>query len=269
MIGLSKLRSNKGYIFTHEAVIAAMVVLLIFYMGYFSITHNILTFHEEKRDIEAFEKSNLVVNKVFKDHEFPSNSYTPDYLKFVDRIKERYYTSEDTIPGTFDPFSRSDVDEYCIRYNLTVSSNVNTTGITSFNLYNFSSSYLKKKNLLIPVKTWRYNSKRVSENISLGEILYLGTKEPSQLEYINISAQKPVNVILSVNGVPFNISINSTPKISGFGKIWEIYEPNEIKVLNISQNIPITLDVAYSKNTTVYVLKLKPADVHCIVPLKN
>lgn len=269
MLRLSKLRSNKGYIFTFEAVKVVMVVLLIFYIGYFAITYNILTFQEEKRDIEAFEKSNLMMDKIFKDHEFPSDSYTQDYLRFVDRVRERYYTSRDTIPGTFDPFSRSDI-QYSIGYNLTVHSNVNTTIVTNYyGSYYTNNVYIKKKNLLIPVKTWRYNSSTVSENISMGEILYLDTEEPVQLKYINICAQKPVDVILSVNRVLFNIGINSTPRISGFGKIWETHGPNEIKILNISQDIPVTLDILYSKNSTVYVLKLKPTEVSCTVSLKN
>ena len=271
MIGLSKLRSNKGYIFTFEAIVAVMIVLLIFYVGYFTITHNILTFHEEKRDIEAFEKSNLIANKLFKDHEFPSNSYVPDYLRFVDRVRERYYTSRDTIPGTFDPFSTSDSYEYCISYNLTLYSNVNTTSVPNYSIYTFSNNiYVKEKNLLVPVRTWKYsNSNSILENVSVGEILYIDTEKPSQLMYVNISAQIPTNVILSVNGVPFNKSVNTNPKISEFGKVWEIYEPNEIKILNISNNVSITLNIVYSEPSTVYVLKLKPANISCVIPLKD
>ncbi|HIQ39273.1 MAG TPA: hypothetical protein EYH53_04625 [Methanothermococcus okinawensis] len=270
MIGLSKFKSNKGYIFTFEAIVAVMVVLLIFYVGYFAITHNILTFHEKKRDIEAFEKSNLIANKIFKDHEFPSDSYVPDYLRFVDRVRERYYTSRDTIPGTFDPFSFSDVYKYSVSYNLTIYSNVNITSVASYRIYNLNNIYIKEKNLLVPVKTWKYNnSNMIFENVSIGEILYLDTEKPSQLMYINISAQRPTDVTLSVNGVPFNMSINTTPKISEFGKVWEIYEPNEIKILNISHNAPITLNVVYSAPSTIYVLKLKPTNISCIIPLKN
>ncbi|HIP17217.1 MAG TPA: DUF2341 domain-containing protein, partial [Methanothermococcus okinawensis] len=83
MLILSKLKSKKGYIFTFEAIVTVMIMLMVFYMGYFAITHNILTVHEEKRDIEAFEKSNLIADKIFKDYEFPSDSYVPDYLRFV------------------------------------------------------------------------------------------------------------------------------------------------------------------------------------------
>ncbi|AXI25405.1 hypothetical protein CFE53_04370 [Methanofervidicoccus sp. A16] len=635
MIGLSKLRSNKGYIFTFEAIVAVMIVLLIFYVGYFTITHNILTFHEEKRDIEAFEKSNLIANKLFKDHEFPSNSYVPDYLRFVDRVRERYYTSRDTIPGTFDPFSVRGTDyegiatyestwEYIInisnpndydlegfqvlvtltpsnfnfdfspdgksisfwendsgtleeipywieiweynkigrvwikvnkiprngytiiylrrnqsenpdirdngeavfiffddfedgkindtwkilrgeweviedselpfynggseknhvahlkasseryrsiisrdslkvsngdiyileaivkgrtgaqggsadspdtmvgfyadssvrpgkdnqfynsftgcyqifaicrnyneeivsssniftydniwyyekfilehsdsaknricnasiwrffnghygdpnpndntdsmvkthcevdddpsnqRYillgtasgthseeywfdnvkvrkyaprvgvtvrenlmesvetislNVTyyfrgtpdITSNVHVINITNTGL-NSSNLYVKTKNLLVPVKMWRYPSNRIiSENITMGEILYFGTRRPSTLEYINISAPQDVDVVLSVNGVPFRMHISSTPTLSEFGKVinthnWDMHQPNEIKIMNISQDVPITLNIVYSEPSTIYVLKLKPANISCIIPLKN
>jgi len=634
MIGLSKLKSNKGYIFTFEAIVAVMVVLLIFYVGHFAITHNILTFHEEKRDIEAFEKSNLIANKLFKDHEFPSNSYVPDYLRFVDKVRESYYTSRDTIPGSFDPFSvrgtdyegnitytgtweyiinisnpndydlegfqvlvtltpsnfnfdfspdgkgisfwendsgtleeipywieiweynkigrvwikvnkipkkgytvvylkrnqsgdpairdngeavfiffddfedgdlwdkwdhikgdweiiedntlpfynkgseknhvahlkpsneryRSiisrrplDVSDgdiyileavvkghtgavggsadspdtmvgfysdsganwfynsftgYCqvfaicykydrypsksniftydnvwyhekfileqsdtgknricnvsiwrffngyygdpdpnnnidsmfkthcrvtydppnrryillgtgqgshseeywfdnvrvrkyaprvdveVRENLMESVDVlqlnvtyhfeNIPNITS-NVHivdvnnppkNFNNIYVKTKNLLVPVKMWRYfNDKEIYENISKGEVLYFGVRRPSRLEYINISAPESVDVIISVNGVPFKMKVDSTPKISGFGKVINthsqdiaedrMYQPNEIKILNISKNVPITLNIRYSKLSTIYVLKLRPANISCVIPLKN
>jgi len=630
MIGLSRLKSNKGYIFTFEAVVAVIVVLLVFYVGYFTITHNILTFHEEKRDIETFEKSNLIANKIFKDHEFPSNSYVPDYLRFVDKIRERYYTSRDTIPGTFDPFSvrgtgyennvtyestweyiinisnpnnydlenfqvlvtltpsnfnfdfspdgkgisfwendsgtlkeipywieiweynkigriwikvnkipkkgytivylrknqsgnsdlrdngdkvfiffddfedgyiwdkwkhirgdweiieddelpfynggsrknhiahlkasnelyrsiiskyplnvshgdiyileavvkgrtgaeggsadspdtmvgfysdptgryfynsftgycqvfaicfyyidviyisdiftydnvwyyekfileqndtpkyricnvsiwrffngyygdpnpndnkKSMIETYCevdddpsnqkyillgtgqgshseeywfdnvrvrkyaprvdvtvkenlmesvrtiplnITYNFRnipdIISNVNIVNVTNIE-YNFSNLYVKTRNLLVPVKMWRYpNNKMISENISIGEILYFGTRRPSNLKYIAISAPQDVDVVFSVNGIPFKMHVSSTPKISDFGKVinthnWEMYQPNEIKILNISnKNVPVILDIVYSEPSTIYVLKLKPANISCIIPLKN
>ena len=277
MLILSKLKSKKGYIFTFEAIVAVMIILMIFYVGYFAITHNILTIHEEKRDIEAFEKSNLIANKLFKDHEFPSNSYIPDYLKFINRVRERYYTSSgNTIPGTFDPLSiRGIGNEGIIRYNLTIHSNVNNTNIIGSMSYNFSNKYVKTKNLLIPVKTWNYPSTYgINENISKGEILYFGTKGSSKLNYINISAPQSVDVVLSVNGVPFRMQVNSNPKISEFGKVInthssEIYQPNEIKILNISSDVPVTLNIAYSNISTIYVLKLRPANISCIVPLMD
>ncbi|MBW9223820.1 DUF2341 domain-containing protein [Methanothermococcus sp. SCGC AD-155-E23] len=638
MLGLSKLKSKKGYIFTYEAVIAATLALLIFYVAYFAITHNFLTFQEEKRDIEAFEKSNLIADKIFKDHEFPSNSYVPDYLRFVDRVRESYYTSRDTIPGTFDPFSvrgteyegnisyegtweyiinisnpnnytlkdfqvlvtltpanfnfdfspdgkgisfwegnkeipywieiweynrigrvwirvseipangytivylrrggsssirdngekvfiffedfeeglnkwkilkgdwvivednelpfynggrrrnhvaylRSFGDEerdkyrsmisseplrvsdgdiyileavvkghtgavggsadspdtmvgfyatpnidpnvdpyyyptnyefynsftgyyqifaicrnygskiiatsniftydnvwyhekfilehsnhkknricnasiwkffngyygdpnpnnnvnsmvktYCEvtmdpanqRYillgtahgmhreeywfdnvrvrkyapriqvtveeniwksvrNITrespyyfeniphVESNVNVINVI-YSQYNFSNIYVKTENRLVPVKMWRYPDEReIREDIAKGEILYFGTRRPSKLEYIRISATEPVSAVISVNGVPFRMNIDSTPRISGFGKVinthsWDINQPNEIKILEISKDVPITLDIKYSDPSTIYVLKFRSMNISCIIPLRN
>jgi len=277
MVGLSKLKSNKGYIFTFEAIVAVMAVLLIFYVGYFTITYNILTFHEEKRDIEAFEKSNLIADKIFKDYEFPSDSYVPDYLRFVDRVREMYYTSRETIPGTFDPYSNatyyfSNVIYY-FRNVPNIKSNVNITDMSiPTQIQNFGNIYVKTKNLLVPVEMWKYNSSTdISENISIGEVLYFGTNVSSKLEYINISAPESVNVTISVNGVPFEMEVDSTPRISGFGKVINTYsyQPNEIKILNISRDVNITLDIRYTQPSTIYVLVLRPANISCIIPLRN
>jgi len=640
MLGLSKLKSNKGYIFTMEAVIVVTIALLLFYFAYFAITHNVLTFHETKRNIETFEKSNLRADKIFKDHEFPSNSYVPDYMRFVDRVRESYYTSRDTIPGTFDPYSvrgteyegnisyegtweyiitiynpnnydlkdfqvlvtltpsnfnfdfspdgkgisfwegnrkipywieiweynrlgrvwirvgrikansytvvylrkgqgggsnaggngeevfiffedferesnkwkilkgewvivednelpfynggrrknhvayldsygnkekdkyRSmisseplrvsdgdiyileavvkghtgavggsadspdtmvgfyatpnvdpyvDPDYYSTNYefynsftgyrqifaicrnyvekaiylsniftydnvwyhekfilehsndpkdricnasiwkffngyygdpnpndnrysmvktrcsvtkspsqqryillgtgegthsevywfdnvrvrkyaprihvtveeniwksvkNITrtspyyfeniphVESNVNVITVI-YPKYNFSNIYVKTENRLVPVKMWRYpNEMEIREDISMGEILYFGTRRPSNLEYIRVSAREPVSAVISVNGIPFKMKIDSTPRISDFGKVinvhsWDINQPNEIKILEISKDVPITLDIKYSDPSTIYVLKFKPINISCIMPLEN
>ncbi|MBA2864655.1 DUF2341 domain-containing protein [Methanococcus maripaludis] len=100
----SKLTSKKGYIFTYEAVAVVILFIAVFYMGYFTFTHVNLTNQEQKRDMEQFEKANLISDMIFKMHEFPSNSYVPDYLRFLKAVSERYSGLE-TIPGTFDPYS--------------------------------------------------------------------------------------------------------------------------------------------------------------------
>ncbi|MBA2860341.1 DUF2341 domain-containing protein [Methanococcus maripaludis] len=100
----SKLTSKKGYIFTYEAVAVVILFIAVFYMGYFTFTHVNLTNQEQKRDMEQFEKANLISDMIFKMHEFPSNSYVPDYLRFLKSVSERYSGLE-SIPGTFDPYS--------------------------------------------------------------------------------------------------------------------------------------------------------------------
>lgn len=100
----SKLTSKKGYIFTYEAVAVVILFIAVFYMGYFTFTHVNLTNQEQKRDMEQFEKANLISDMIFKMHEFPSNSYVPDYLRFLKAVSQRYSGLE-TIPGTFDPYS--------------------------------------------------------------------------------------------------------------------------------------------------------------------
>ncbi|WP_421077356.1 DUF2341 domain-containing protein [Methanothermococcus sp. Ax23] len=625
---LAKLKSKKGYIFTYEAIVVAIIFVIVFYVGHFAITHNILTVHEEKRNIESFEKANLITDVLYKQHELPSNSYIPDYKKFLDKIKERYYTSESKIPGTFDPFAQAnlnyayndswmyeinisnpnnydltdyqvlitltpsnfnfdfspdgknisfwendsgtiteipywietweynqkariwikvnkipknssvmvylkrnqignptiedngnevfiffdnfedgnlwdkweivvgnqsdweltqdntlpfynnnsginyvahlkpssveyrsiisknplnvnDGDKYileavvkghtgvvggsadspdtmvgfysdknanyfynsftgdyqlfaiCYNYDeddelsniftkdniwyeekfileqndspkyrvcnssiweffnghygdpnpndntnsmlntycmvtenpgnskyillgtgqgshseeywfdnikvrkyapkvsVSVSENiVSSTILESTISYNFANvpnvsltnvnlisvnysviysdnDYVKTRNLLVPIKTWRYsNNKIASENISQGEILYFAARRPSTLVYINASSTEPTDALFLVNGVPFKMYLNSTPKITGFGKVinthnWEYYEPNEIKLLNVSNNALITLNITYNQPSTIYVLKLKPENISCVVELKN
>ncbi|WP_292460294.1 DUF2341 domain-containing protein [Methanothermococcus sp.] len=628
---LVRLKSKRGYIFTYEAVIVAAVFVIVFYLGYFAISHNILTVHEEKRNIESFEKANLITDVLYKQHELPSNSYIPDYKRFLDKIKERYYISYNKIPGTFDPsaqvglnyvyndswmyiinisnpndynltdyqvlvtltptnfnfdfspngknisfwendsgtiteipywietwkynqkariwikvnkipknssilvylkrnqngdssieddgnkvfiffddfeneslwdkwkvvigsendwnitqdntlpyynnnsgenhvahlkpssvryrsiisrnplnvndgdkyileatvkghtgaeggsadspdtmvgfysdsnannfynsftgydqlfaicrnydtlvkdsniftkdntwyeekfileqknnqgdricnssiweffngyygdpnpnnntntmfnvnckvtkknnpknsryillgtgqgthdeeywFDNIKVRKYAPKVSVSVSENiVSSTILQSIKSYYFTNipnvisnvnlifvnysvnysenTYIKKRNLLVPIKTWRYsNNKIISENISKNEILYFAARRPSTLVYINASSTEATDAIFLVNGVPFELHLNSTPKITGFGKVinthnWEYYEPNEIKLLNVSNNPNqnITLNITFSQPSTIYVLKLRPENISCVVELKN
>ena len=272
---LAKLKSKKGYIFTYEAIVVAIIFVIVFYVGHFAITHNILTVHEEKRNIESFEKANLITDVLYKQHELPSNSYIPDYKKFLDKIKERYYTSENKIPGTFDPFTQAYLNNPHNFANVpNVSSNVNLTSVNYSVIYS-DNDYVKTRNLLVPIKTCRYsNNRTISENISNGEILYFAANGSSTLVYINASSTEPTDAWFLVNGVPFKMYLNSTPKITGFGKVinthnWEYYEPNEIKLLNVSNSTSITLNITYNQPSTIYVLKLKPENISCVIELRS
>jgi len=129
----SKLRSNRGYIFTYEAVAVVIIFVAVFYMGYFTFTHVSLTNQEQKRDLENFEKSNLVSDMLFKMHEFPSNSYVPDYLRFLNSVSDRYSGLE-TIPGTFDPYA---INEQKFVYNESWYYEINVTNPGTSDLTDF------------------------------------------------------------------------------------------------------------------------------------
>ncbi|AIJ06358.1 hypothetical protein JH146_1516 [Methanocaldococcus bathoardescens] len=75
-----KIKSNKGYIFTYEAVIVAFIFLSIFYVSYMVYSHNMLTAIEEKKDTEKFHKAVLLKDLYLKKYEFPGE-YTEDYIQ--------------------------------------------------------------------------------------------------------------------------------------------------------------------------------------------
>jgi hypothetical protein len=169
----SKLSSKKGYIFTYEAVAVVILFVAVFYMGYFTFTHVNLTNQEQKRDLENFEKANLVSDMLFKMHEFPSNSYVPDYLRFLDSVAKRYSGLE-TIPGTFDPYSMNQEfiynESWYYEINIT---NPGTQDLTDFqvlvtlNPSNFNFDYSEdgsglsfwqgNTQLHYWIETWEYN----------------------------------------------------------------------------------------------------------------
>ncbi|GEM_PF-3510985 len=95
---LKKIKSNKGYVFTYEAIIVAFIFVSIFYVGYVVYSHNVLTGLEEKKDIEKFHKALLLKDLYLKKYEFPGGFYTDDYIK--------NFTNELNLQEkTFDPFN--------------------------------------------------------------------------------------------------------------------------------------------------------------------
>jgi len=118
----SKLCSKKGYIFTYEAVAVVILFVAVFYMGYFTFTHINLTNQEQKRDLERFEKANLISDMIFKDYLFPSEYYKNDYHDFLEDVAVRHYGFK-KIPGSYDPilvYTKNETLKYYIeieRYN--------------------------------------------------------------------------------------------------------------------------------------------------------
>ncbi|CAB3289483.1 conserved protein of unknown function [Methanocaldococcus lauensis] len=136
---IKKIKSNKGYIFTFEAVIVAFIFLSIFYLGYSIYSHNLLTGIEEKRDTEQFHKALLLKDLFLKKYEFPGN-YKEDYIQnFTDilNLNEK----------TFDPINNftNDSGKFCfVIYpnefdDMLDNSNISLNKITfTFNGYNFT-----------------------------------------------------------------------------------------------------------------------------------
>ena len=75
---LSKLKSNRGYIFTLEALLVAMLFISAFYLAYMAYSNNYLTSFEEKRDIEGFQRANLKTDEMFKKAELPGEGFSED-----------------------------------------------------------------------------------------------------------------------------------------------------------------------------------------------
>lgn len=286
MIIKSKLKSNKGYVFTYEAIVVAMLFVILFYITYFTYSHNYLSFQEERRNIEDFEKANLMADMLFKEHEFPSDNYAPDYKGFLGNLTIRYGNSK-KIPGTFDVYAIDSLDTNntntvkCVHFNVSIDnydSNVNTTYIEYIAEYG-NNSYVKTRNLLVPIKTYRYsNTSRIYEILKEGDILYFAVGNSSELVYINASINISSNeedeeAIFSVNGVPFKLTVNNTPYITGFGKVIatynsEGYEPNEIRLLNTTNNVPINISIVYNQSSTIYVVKLRPYNISCVIDME-
>lgn len=282
-IMLAKLKSNRGYVFTYEAVVVAMLFVVLFYITYFTYSHNYLSFQEERRNIEDFEKANLMTDMLFKEHEFPSDNYAPDYKGFLNDLTIRYGNSK-KIPGTFDIYAIDSLDTNtgdpvkCVHFNVSIDdhvSNVNTTSIEYIAEYG-NNSYVKTRNLLVPIKTYRYSNKsRIYEILKEGDILYFAVGNSSELVYINASTINTSSneiAIFSVNGVPFKLTVSNTPSITEFGKVIATYnsdgyEPNEIRLLSTANGIPVNITIVYNQSSTIYVAQLRPYNISGIVDM--
>ena len=78
----SKIKSNRGYIFTYEAIAVAFIFMSIFYIGYMAYSHNFLTALEEKKDTENFHKALYLKNYYLKKYSYPGN-YSDEFMDFT------------------------------------------------------------------------------------------------------------------------------------------------------------------------------------------
>ncbi|WP_459201787.1 DUF2341 domain-containing protein [Methanococcus sp. CF] len=244
----SKLCSKRGYIFTYEAVAVVILFVAVFYMGYFTFTHVNLTTQDQKHELEQFEKANLISDTLFKMHEFPSQSYVPDYLRFLNSISNRYSGLE-TIPGTFDPYA---INEKKYVYNESWYYEINITNpstqdlsdfqvLVTLNPSNFNFDYSTdgtglsfwqgNTQLHYWIETWEYNKEAR---------IWVNVKSLPQTETIPILMKRNQTGSYSSNGddtfiffddfeYDFWISDSNWDDISGS---WEIIEDSELPYYN-------------------------------------
>ena len=112
-----KLISKKGYIFTYEALIVAFLFLGILYVGNMAYTHNLLTFIEEKQNIQGAQKAHLETDVMFRKAELSGSGFSDDYATFLEDVGNRYWGT-DKMGGTFSPYENvSDSGGFVSDYN--------------------------------------------------------------------------------------------------------------------------------------------------------
>ncbi|AVB76231.1 hypothetical protein MMJJ_08210 [Methanococcus maripaludis] len=199
---------------------------------------------------------------------------------WFDNIKVRKY-AENVLVDVYEVLSYNtgqnavDVTEYHFEgvpsYTF---SNVNLVDV-NYTYTIVPDTYVMTRNLYVPVKTWRYsNSNSETENISSGEILYFAARRPSTISNITAKAGATTTALFMVNGVPYELSLGTSDKLTDFEKVisthaWEYYEPNEVKLLSTDPATNVDLTLNYDEASTIYVLKLKQYNVSCILSMNN
>ncbi|EHP86569.1 hypothetical protein [Methanotorris formicicus] len=260
---IKKIISKKGFIITYEAIAIVLAFVGIFYVGYMAYTHNYLTTLEEIRDIGKFEKCDLIVDVLFKEAELPSNGYESDYIEFLKNVSKRYWGLE-RMPGTFNPYANITMSKKFYFVNnspVEIVSNVNTSPLNLASRIDWKNTYVKSRNLLVPIKTWKYTDNNILEDLISGDVLYF--MSDGCIPNIEASSDSETYAVFLVNGVPFNISLNNTPKDTNFTKVIEIHEPNELKLIKANDRVHLKIICDY----TVYVLKLRPCNISCHVEM--
>lgn len=280
----SKLCSKKGYIFTYEAVAVVILFTAVFYMGYFTFTHVNLNSQEQKRDLESFEKANLISDMIFKDQLFPSKYYKNDYHEFLSDVAVRYYGFE-KIPGSFDPiiaYTKNENLSYHIEANGYDINGIGFAGVSDDISnpnpgYTLSDGgYVKEKNLYVPTHLEYFEANQTTQNISEGEILYFSINGSSKIDSINVSSNVSSDVTFLVNDVPYKLSLSSTEKNSEFEKVLNTYNEtsfrsNEIKVLDIQEDSleNVNINIYCNDTSTFYILKIKPYNVTLTIDMEQ
>jgi len=250
---LSKLKSNRGYIFTLEALLVAMLFISAFYLTYMMYSNNYLTSFEEKRDIEGFQRANLKTDVMFKKAELPGEGFSEDYKEFLDDVCKRYWGT-DKMVGTLNPNEDvSSIGGFIVN------------GVTNFP--NATNLFIKNRNLLVAVTTRNEVNNVFKETMVDNDVLYFKA-ENSNILSISLKPLNPsisTTVTLTINGVPLVINLSNADKeiidtIEDYSLL-EMNDVNEIKLLKTEPKASIQIKVIYGGNTKIYIAKLRPMNV--------
>ena len=252
---LSKLKSNRGYIFTLEALLVAMLFISAFYLAYMAYSNNYLTSFEEKRDIEGFQRANLKTDVMFKKAELPGEGFSEDYKEFLEEVCRRYWGTDKMI-GTLNPNENvSSIGGFVA--NKTIG-NLNTA------FPNATSLFIKSRNLLVIVSTRNEVNNVFKETMVDNDVLYFKA-ENRDITNIFLKPNTSTTVTLTINGVPLVINLSrGENKIKYIVKNYSLMERNdvnEIKLLKTEPTASIQIKVIYGGDTKIYIAKLRPMNI--------
>ncbi|XRO77797.1 hypothetical protein ACO3VM_04565 [Methanocaldococcus sp. 10A] len=282
---IKKIKSNKGYIFTYEAIIVAFIFVSIFYVVYSTYSYNLGTAIEEKRDTEQFHKALLLKDLFLKKYEFPGN-YNEDYIQ--------NFTSELNIQEkTFDPinnFSNESGKFYFIIHpneydemldNADISLNniilIFNNGET-FRIYsNVNDSYELPYNLsdntIITFKENVYIPKITGISKNTNEIELYGCNGDHIYFKVNdnvtdfsarlINTTNNEDVTISINGVIYQVTLSNSEKSINCTQNIKINDINTIRILNSPS--PVEFKITTQNNANFYYLTLSPRNVTIMV----
>ena len=258
---LSKLKSNRGYIFTLEALLVAMLFISAFYLAYMAYSNNYLTSFEEKRDIEGFQRANLKTDVMFKKAELPGEGFSEDYKEFLEEVCRRYWGT-DKMVGTLNPNENvSSIGGFVANEKI---GNLNTEFPNATNLF------IKSRNVLVAVEINETENNVFRETLEDNDVLYFKAENSyDELQHIflksNLKSNTPITTTLTINGVPLVINLTNSEKdiidlIKNYSLI-ETNDVNEIKLLKTEPKTSIDIQFIYTSNTKIYIAKLRPMNI--------
>jgi hypothetical protein len=160
---LSKLKSKRGYIFTLEALLVAMLFVSAFYLTYMMYSNNYLTSFEEKRDIEGFQRANLKTDVMFKKAELSGEGFSEDYKAFLEEVCRRYWGT-DRMVGTLNPYENvNSIGGFVANETI---GNLNTAFPNATNLF------IKSRNVLVAVEINETENNVFRETLEDNDVLY-------------------------------------------------------------------------------------------------
>jgi hypothetical protein len=245
-----------------EALLVAVLFISAFYLAYMAHSHNYLTFLEEKRDVEGFQKANLKTDVMFRMAELPGDGFSEDYKEFLERVCRRYWGT-DKMVGTLNQYEDvSGIGGFVSNEKI---GNLNTT------FPNVTNLFIKSRNLLVAVSTYKANDE-FDELMVDNDVLYFKAENGSNILsiYLKLKPSTPTTATLTINGVPLVISLSNkntfkeiNTDINNYSLI-ETNDVNEIRLLNTEPKASIDVRVVYTgniKNTKIYVAKLRPMNI--------